>query len=211
MKINIKQIYIIVAISLCFSLLRYVFLEEDYPLLKKSKLESLDVNLNNEEKYFLESMIASINSPTLINTDLAKLLFDNSLATFIDARDVESFVEKHILNSINIPYESIEDINNDNDLSFLFSLKDNFFEEIIIENNKAFYLGIKDNKSFIANSNLNSTNDLEHTTFVIYCSGEGCSLSEDLGFYLNEQLGFDKIFIYEGGIPEWISFGYPIE
>ena len=211
MKINIKQIYLIVAISLCFSLLRYVFLEEDYPLLKKSKLESLDVNLNNEEKYSLESMIASINSPTLINTDLAKLLFDNSLATFIDARDVESFVEKHILNSINIPYESIEDINNDNDLSFLFSLKDNFFEEIIIENNKAFYLGIKDNKSFIANSNLGSTNDLKHTTFIIYCSGEGCSLSEDLGFYLNEQLGFDKIFIYEGGIPEWIKSGYPVE
>ena len=211
MKINIKQVCIIVAISAFLSLFRYAFLKDAYPLLKKSNLESLIVNLNNEEKSSLESMIASINSPTLVSIDLAKLLFDNSLATFIDARDVDSFVEKHILNSINIPYESIEDINNDNDLSFSFSLKDNFSEEIIIENNKAFYMGIKDNKSFIANSNLGSTNDLKHTTFIIYCSGEGCSLSEDLGFYLNEQLGFDKIFIYEGGIPEWIKLGYPVE
>ena len=211
MKINIKQVCIIVAISAFLSLFRYAFLKDAYPLLKKSNLESLIVNLNNEEKSSLESMIASINSPTLVSIDLAKLLFDNSLATFIDARDVDSFVEKHILNSINIPYESIEDINNDNDLSFSFSLKDNFSEEIIIENNKAFYMGIKDNKSFIANSNLGSTNDLKHTTFLIYCSGEGCSLSEDLGFYLNEQFDFDKIFIYEGGMPEWTNLGYPVE
>ena len=50
-----------------------------------------------------------------------------------------------------------------------------------------------------------------YKNFLIYCSGEGCSLSEDLGFYLNEQFGIEKIFIYEGGMPEWIKFGYPLK
>ena len=47
--------------------------------------------------------------------------------------------------------------------------------------------------------------------FVIYCSGEGCSLSEDLGLYLFEIMQIKKIFIYEGGMPEWIEKKYPIE
>ena len=33
---------------------------------------------------------------------------------------------------------------------------------------------------------------LFETVFVIYCSGEGCSLSEDLAFYMSENLGFNN-------------------
>ena len=40
-------------------------------------------------------------------------------------------------------------------------------------------------------------------SFVIYCSGEGCSLSEDLSYYLFENFNFKKIMIFEGGIPVW--------
>ena len=47
--------------------------------------------------------------------------------------------------------------------------------------------------------------------FLIYCSGEGCSLSEDLGFYLYNELDIKKILIYEGGIPEWLDNGYPVK
>ena len=211
MKINIKQVYIIIVISLIFAFFRYIFLKEDYPLLKRSNLESLDVNLDNEEKASLKSMIKNIHSPTLINISIAKLLYDNDLVTFIDARDLESFGEKHILNSINIPYELIEDINNNNDLSFLFSLEDDFYEEIILEDNESFYIGLENNEPFISNSESDGFQKFKHKNFLIYCSGEGCSLSEDLGFYLNEQFGIEKIFIYEGGMPEWIKFGYPLK
>ena len=47
--------------------------------------------------------------------------------------------------------------------------------------------------------------------FLIYCSGEGCSLSEDLSFYMHKELNFKKILIYEGGMPEWIKSNYPVE
>ena len=211
MKINIKQVYIILLISLCFSLLRYAFLKVDYPLFKKSKLDSLEVRIDNEKITSLESMISSINSPTLVDIKLAKLLFDNSLVKFIDARDVESYSEKHILNSINIPYDLIEDLNNEHDLSFLFNSKNEFYEKIIIEKNEPFYIGLKDNKPFITDENLDIINESQYTTFIVYCSGEGCSLSEDLGFYLNEQFSFNRIFIYEGGMPEWSQYGYPVE
>ena len=49
------------------------------------------------------------------------------------------------------------------------------------------------------------------TIFVIYCSGEGCSLSEELGFYMYDRFKINKILLYEGGIPEWIENGLPIE
>ena len=33
----------------------------------------------------------------------------------------------------------------------------------------------------------------KYTVFVIYCSGEGCSLSEDLAFYMLERFKIKKI------------------
>ena len=47
--------------------------------------------------------------------------------------------------------------------------------------------------------------------YIIYCSGEGCSLSEELAFYLYENFQFKNLLIYEGGIPEWKNNQLPIE
>ena len=48
-------------------------------------------------------------------------------------------------------------------------------------------------------------------SYVIYCSGGECSLSMDLAYYMLEDFTFDKIFIYEDGMPDWLERGYPVE
>ena len=45
--------------------------------------------------------------------------------------------------------------------------------------------------------------------YIIYCSGEECSLSIDLADYLYTVKLIDKLLIFEGGWPEWRDAGYP--
>ncbi|MEN8154696.1 MAG: rhodanese-like domain-containing protein [Acidobacteriota bacterium] len=47
-------------------------------------------------------------------------------------------------------------------------------------------------------------------TIIVYCSSKDCKDSADLALYLLDK-GFGDIFIYEGGIEEWISKGKDIE
>lgn len=46
---------------------------------------------------------------------------------------------------------------------------------------------------------------------VTYCSGEGCDLSMDLSETLMLDWEFTKVFVFDGGWPEWKSGGYPVE
>ena len=45
---------------------------------------------------------------------------------------------------------------------------------------------------------------------IVYCGGGGCELSLSLA---NELLfaGHERVAIYEGGFPEWVGRGYPVE
>ena len=45
--------------------------------------------------------------------------------------------------------------------------------------------------------------------YIIYCSGEECSLSIDLADYLYTEQLIDKLLIFEGGWPQWRDAGYP--
>ena len=45
--------------------------------------------------------------------------------------------------------------------------------------------------------------------YIIYCSGEECSLSIDLADYLYNEKLIDKLLIFEGGWPQWRDAGYP--
>ncbi len=45
--------------------------------------------------------------------------------------------------------------------------------------------------------------------YIIYCSGDECSLSIDLADYLYTEKLIDKLLIFEGGWPEWRDAGYP--
>ena len=53
-------------------------------------------------------------------------------------------------------------------------------------------------------------NGLDDTLiYIIYCSGEECSLSIDLADYLYNEKLIDKLLIFEGGWPQWRDAGYP--
>ncbi len=210
MKIDIKQVLIIVAITFILSFFRYLMLD-NYDLLKKNKLGGVDAKIKDLYK-FVESTV----SPKLVDLNTAKSLHDNDIVTFIDARDLSDYKEKHIKGAISLPYDSIELIEDEYDLSYLIEIGENFFEYIVQEGAPKIILGVKNGIFYMGDdSEIEPTasggNYLKkHTAFLIYCSGEGCSLSEDLGFYLFEELNIKKIFIYEGGMPEWIDNSFPI-
>jgi len=207
MNINLRQVLLIIFCAIVLSFFRY-FLLDDYSLLKKSKLNQVNISYETKNLY---DLINKINIPTLIELETTKLLYDNNLVTFLDARDSESYNESHIKGAINLPYDYIDEIVDSFDLSYSLEVGKDFNEEIEIDNNSLVF-GLKNGKIFISHKNhLNDSIDDRQNVFLIYCSGEGCSLSEDLGFYLFEEFGIKKIFIYEGGMPEWIEFNYPID
>ena len=80
--------------------------------------------------------IKNTKSPKLIDITLAKLFYDNNLVTFIDARDTESYVEEHILNALNIPYDLIEDVLNEHDIQYLIELNEDFKSYLVNHNDK---------------------------------------------------------------------------
>ena len=45
--------------------------------------------------------------------------------------------------------------------------------------------------------------------YIVYCSGEECSLSLDLADHLYNEKLIDKLLIFEGGWPQWRDAGYP--
>ena len=206
MNINLRQASIIIFCAFTLSFLRYLLLD-NFDLLKKNKLNEVnDVYESNN----LYDLISKTNSPTLIDINTAKLLYDRNLVTFLDARDTELYNESHIKNAINFPYDNIDEIIDSYDLFYYVEIGDDFNQLIEIGNN-SFVFGKKNKKIFISNNNVFDKYDDRKNAFVVYCSGEGCSLSEDLGFYLFEEFGIEKIFIYEGGLPEWIQNNYPVD
>jgi len=165
------------------------------------------LNNDNLREYLNNNLI----NPTFIPLSLVNKIYKNNFATFIDARSFEEYNEKHIKRAINIPFDSIDQIEKDYDLIWMNQLNENYTYKIENLENE-FIIGIEDELKFIRNPenyNINATLKSFETVFVIYCSGEGCSLSEDLAFYMFDQLGFNKILIYEGGMPEWIKEGLP--
>ena len=56
-----------------------------------------------------------------------------------------------------------------------------------------------------------SVKDISYDQIIItYCSGEDCTLSLDLADYIFNELGFEKVLVFEGGYPQWIEKGYPM-
>lgn len=45
---------------------------------------------------------------------------------------------------------------------------------------------------------------------IVYCSGYGCHDSNNVAEKLQAR-GYDTIFLFEGGYPEWKNAGFPIE
>ena len=102
-KVYIKEILVIIVLSIILGVLRNILMIEPLPLLKEKK------TLNNIEGI---SIPEKLDEPMSIDLDLAYKLF-NDKALFIDARAVEDYVNGHIENSVNIPYDEIESYEDD--------------------------------------------------------------------------------------------------
>ena len=210
MNFQIKQIAYIILISIFFSIIRYFFIQGEYPLIKRSEVSNASYesmsNLDSLKKY-----LYNIASPEIIDYEVAKKIYDNDLAIFLDARDNDSYNEEHIPGAINVPYEYvIEEI----DYQFI---KEILYEDLIKFSNEEsdsfsiyeieedyFSITLNDSGFVFADSELSYEDYCNlKNIFVIYCSGPGCSLSEDLSMYLYENFQMNKILIYEGGMPEW--------
>tara|TARA_B100000959_G_scaffold256031_1_gene288874 strand:+ start:429 stop:920 length:492 start_codon:yes stop_codon:yes gene_type:complete len=51
---------------------------------------------------------------------------------------------------------------------------------------------------------------LYNQIIITYCSGGDCTLSLDLADFMFDELGFERVLVFEGGYPKWIEKGYPI-
>ena len=95
----LKEIAVIIFLSICFSLVRYIIIE-DFDLIKKKRIiESIDV-------YDMPDLLTE---PKQINTKAAYYLFQNKKTIFIDAREENEYQAGHILGAINIPYDYYDD------------------------------------------------------------------------------------------------------
>jgi len=63
----------------------------------------------------------------------------------------------------------------------------------------------------LANEIAISDDGKTNKVLIIYCSGEGCSLSEDLAYDLSNYFFEEVIFYFEEGFPVWKNLGYPIK
>jgi len=46
-------------------------------------------------------------------------------------------------------------------------------------------------------------------TVVTYCSGGDCTLSLDIASFMFDELGYEKVLVFEGGYPKWTEEKYP--
>ena len=209
----LKQVAYIIIVSTIFSFIRYLLIYEDYSLIKKSKtidISSIDKNLDLED---LKKYLKNIEKPEVIDIELTKKIFNNNLAMFVDARDSESFQTSHIKGAINIPFENIDFFEKEYDLIWMFEQKEDFFYNIDNDGND-FILGLNSAIPFLRNPiemNINQPINNFEKNIIVYCSGEGCSLSEELSFYLFDNFNFKRIMMFEGGMPIWENEGMPIE
>ena len=123
-----------------------------------------------------------------------------------------------IKGAINITFEMLEQFADEIDVEFMIEVEGGYVGYLYDNDQDKHVLlqvGQKDGVSFIIplNEKSNLENVLEDKTsvFIVYCSGEGCSLSEELAFYMLDRFNIKKTLIYEGGIPEWINNNLPVE
>ena len=192
-----KEILIILIISTSLSLIRYMFIYDSYEFIKKVQ-EKSNCIINLDDIYLA-------SEPSCVDFELVKLLFEDDLALFIDARYQDSFNEAHIEGAINISFEEHANI-----LDVDYIKESLIYDEI--ECYETFCIGSTNSIPFIS-SNKIAVEDklLKYNSYVIYCDGPGCPYSEDLSTFLYDNFNLKNILIYEEGFPEWVKQGLPVK
>ena len=194
MKINLTNVFYIVAISSIIGLLINFFRPDSISLTRESKKltwadslslnkrlssDSLKINqgkstsknfAGNFQKEAEKNVASSKNSfkkPIAINLEQAYKLYKGNII-FLDARENEDYKEGHIKNALSLPYYDFDN-----------------YKQIL-------------------------RNIPESSVVVTYCAGTDCDLSILLGKQLFE-IGYKRVYIFFGGWNDWLKAKYPIE
>ena len=194
MKINLTNVFYIVAISSIIGLLINFFRPDGISLTRESKKltwadslslnkrlssDSLKINqgkstsknfAGNFQKEAEKNVASSKNSfkkPIAINLEQAYKLYKGNII-FLDARENEDYKEGHIKNALSLPYYDFDN-----------------YKQIL-------------------------RNIPESSVVVTYCAGTNCDLSILLGKQLFE-IGYKRVYIFFGGWNDWLKAKYPIE
>ena len=118
-----QNYFIIVVLSIFFGLIRWSLLDKEFPLIGLSSLQIKAIKIKELSEQSLNSTINFSSMEEIIN---------NKLFPAIDARDLESYNQGHIDNSINIDaYLLIED-GDQNELNKISEFLDTLSSERIV-------------------------------------------------------------------------------
>ena len=95
-----KNYFLITLISLVFGLIRWSFLDREFPLIGWSNLQNKAMRIKE---------LSEQNIGLSINLELMKKIVSDEVFPILDARDLESFNEGYIKNAINFDSELLMD------------------------------------------------------------------------------------------------------
>ena len=95
-----KNYFLISLISLVFGLIRWSFLDREFPLIGWSDLQNKAMRIKELSKQNISSSI---------NLELMKKIVSDQVFPILDARDIDSFNEGYINNAINFDSELLMD------------------------------------------------------------------------------------------------------
>ena len=95
-----KNYFIIILISLILGLGRWLFLDKDFPLFNSSSIQKKAMRIKELSKK---------NIGSSIDFELMKEIVSDQIFPILDARDIESYNEGHIIGAINFDSELLMD------------------------------------------------------------------------------------------------------
>ena len=117
-----KNYFIIILISLILGLGRWLFLNKDFPLFDSSDIQKKAMRIKNLSKE---------NIGSSIDFELMKEIVSDKIFPILDARDIDSYNEGHIMGAINFDSELLMD--GDEDISNqLVNFIDTFSTNLIV-------------------------------------------------------------------------------
>ena len=105
----IKEICFILVVSVFLGMLRFMFLDDPaFTLIKYPReLKELGPSINDKGQRIFE-LPEFMTEPMVVDLEFTKFLNNNN-GVIIDARDPEDYESGHIINAINIPFNSYDD------------------------------------------------------------------------------------------------------
>ncbi len=218
MKINLKEIFVILGISIFLAFFYNAVRDDPVSLIPKSKeeLQVSDSILFGNFSYKNQNNINNINRnlDTSASKNSGKLNILDTINNKLDSNHFQSDTEnkdaqvniKPLLKEskkgehtkyLNVTYEQVLKIITSNDFVLIDARRPEQFAKSHIP--KAINLFPGEEEEILIGKILSLQQD---KTYIIYCDGGNCDLSAELAALL-ENFGYKRFFLYEGGWDEW--------